>query len=508
MHLQKIHETYPEDAVQVVFVISAAGDYVRTNYFPSFKQDFKVDYTGLDDARDDVVRRYGLKTDSRTAKNIIVDRDGTVRLVGEFTPREHMEAVLDTLLGKKENVDLATSAAALKALAGGGEYARWKAARALGAMSDRAAVAPLITALGDASGSVRECAAGALGVLGDASAGEALLARLGDSSAAVRCAAITALGKLKHAPAAEKLRATLDDKDSSIRAAAAAALGATGDKASGDALLAALKDSSSDVCMEAAAALGALGDTRAIPPIVDLLAARAYRLKAAEALVMLDQAGAVDKAMSARWRAGRGAVRSDLPQVYLSLGVASLQAKAYDQGIVWCEKALAAGGSERSLRMCLGDLHAGKGETEKALEQYDRLNAAMLKEVANGSTSAGIYNELSWFYVQKNVRPAESVALAKKAVELDPENANIRDTLGWAYVRSNDADNALATFGKVFASDASFQSSWDGVAELARSPAGRKNVARFCSDMEAKFPGNDQVKSRTAEIRAALAKAN
>jgi len=505
VHLQKIHEAYPKDAVQVVFAISAAADYVRTSYFPSFTQDLKVGYTGLDDARNDVVRLYGLNADSRTAKNIIVDRDGTVRLVGEFTPRERMETVLDTLLGKKDDVDLATSAAALSALAGGGEYARWRAARALGAMGDRAAVAPLIAALGDSSGSVRECAADALGALGDASAGDALTARLGDASAAVRRAAIAALGKLAHAPAAEKLRAALNDQDASIRAAAAAALGALGDKASGDALLAALKDQSSDVRMHAVAALGALGDARVIPNLVDLLAARAFMRKAAEALVALDQADAVDRAVAAKWSGGTDAARRNLSQIYLALGSASLQAKAHDQGIAWCEKALPAGGSERSLRMCLGDLYAGKGETGKALEQYDRLNAAWLKDVKNGSASAMVCNELAWFYVQKNVRPAESVALAKKAVELDPENANIRDTLGWAYVRSNDADNALATFARVFEGNASFESSWEGVAELARSPAARGKVAKFLSDMEARFPDNEQVKSRTAEIRAAPA---
>ncbi len=507
MHLQQIHQAYPKDAVQVLFVISQPAEYVRTNYFPTFKQDLKVDYLGLDDARNDVVNRYGLKEDPRTAKNIIVDRDGIVRLIGEFTPRATLEQTLDKLLGKQGAVDLSTPEAARKALGGTDTYARWKAARALGALGDKSAVPALIAALGDASGSVRECAADALGALGDAGAGEALLARAGDSSPAVRLAVIAALGKLAHAPAAEALRKALKDEAPLIRAAAAAALGALGDKNSYDALAAAVKDQSGDVRSAALVALGGLKDPRAIPVLVDALATRPFRVMATRALVAFGQREAVEKALAAKWSASSPPGREELFNVCANLAAASLEAKAHDDGIAWCEKALALDiPSGTSLRSYLGDLYLAKGETDKALAQYDMVNASTLKEIKEGTQEAYTYNNLSWFYVQKNVRTTEALALAKKAIELAPGEANIRDTLGWAYLRNSDADNALATFGKVFASDATFASSWEGVLELAKSPPARAKVAKFCDELLSANAANEQVKGKVAEVRTELAK--
>jgi tetratricopeptide (TPR) repeat protein len=508
VHLQKIHESYPKDAVQVVFVISQPADYIRTSYFPVFKQTFQVDYLGLDDAKNDVVNRYGLRADASIAKDIIVDRDGNVRLIGEFVPRAQMERVIDTLLGKTGEVDGATPDAAKKALAGSDVYARWKAARALGAMGEKSAVPALAAALGDASGSVRECAADALGALGDPSAGEVLLARVGDSSPAVKCAVMTALGRLRHAPAAEPLRAALKDSAPSVRAAAAIALGAIPDTGAGDALLAAAKDASNDVRAAVLLALGQIKEPRAATVLVDALATRALRARTARALAELGQREAVEKAIAARWPGAGEPDRSELLDIYATMATASLAARTYDDGIAWCRKALERGGpSMAHLHECLGDLYLGKGDMPKALAEYDLVNPIVVKESGNASLDANAYNNTSWFYVQKKVRPAEALALAKKAVELAPGDVNARDTLGWAYINAGDVDNALLAYEKVFATDQTFQSSWDGVAALAANPSAREKVAKFCSDLAARYPGNDQVKSGVAEVRAALAKA-
>ncbi|HNR99201.1 MAG TPA: HEAT repeat domain-containing protein [Planctomycetota bacterium] len=512
MHLQEIHAAYPKDAVQVVFVVSEAAVYLRASILPLFKQRLKVDYLGLDDFRNEVVASYGLKKDSSVAKNIIVDRDGNVRLVGEFTPRAEMEAVLDKLLGKPADLDLSTPEAAREALRSPESYARWKAARALGLMGDKAAAAQLAAALEDASGSVRECAADALGALGDPAAGEALLARLKDPSRAVRCAVIGALGRIGYAPAARALRAALEDEAVCIRVAAMEALGKLGDAQSAGAFLAALEDPCGDVREAAVTALGALKEPRAVPPLVDLLLGRKPSVMAASALAALGRREAVEqaieKALAAKQKGGAERTTNvSAAVIYMGLGDACLEAKAYDDGIAWCEKALALGVAEwmeRTLRAHLGEIHLAKGDVDKALVQYDLANADVLKKIAEGTAKASMYNSMSWFYVQRKVREAEALALAKKAVKLEPDEINFRDTLGWAYVRNDDAGNALLTFGEVFARDRDFDSSWEGVAELAKSPAHRAKVAKFCEALAAKHPRDEQVKRRTAEVKKLL----
>jgi HEAT repeat protein len=74
---------------------------------------------------------------------------------------------------------------------------RWTAAKVLGRLAERRAVAPLISRLTDEAAEVRRQAALGLGYLGDPAARDALArAAIGDSSGSVRSAASYALGLL------------------------------------------------------------------------------------------------------------------------------------------------------------------------------------------------------------------------------------------------------------------------------------------------------------------------
>jgi HEAT repeat protein len=74
---------------------------------------------------------------------------------------------------------------------------RRAAAKALGKVRDRRAVAPLVSALGDKEWSVRLWAAWALGRIGDSSAIEPLRTMANDENERVRSAAAGALKKIK-----------------------------------------------------------------------------------------------------------------------------------------------------------------------------------------------------------------------------------------------------------------------------------------------------------------------
>ena len=107
MHLQEIRRDYRQEDVEVAFVVSGASDMTRRQDLPYFKRDFDVSYTVLDDQAGTLVALYKLNPGASVAKNLIIDREGVVRLVGEFTPLTEMAAELDSILekGKRTSSD-------------------------------------------------------------------------------------------------------------------------------------------------------------------------------------------------------------------------------------------------------------------------------------------------------------------------------------------------------------------------------------------------------------------
>lgn len=53
------------------------------------------------------------------------------------------------------------------------------------------------------------------------------------------------------------------------------------------------------------------------------------------------------------------------------------------------------------------------------------------------------YNQLAWLYAKQGIKLDDAIALAKKADRLQPGNASIQDTLGWAYFLKKDNAKAL-----------------------------------------------------------------
>ncbi len=64
-------------------------------------------------------------------------------------------------------------------------------------------------------------------------------------------------------------------------------------------------------------------------------------------------------------------------------------------------------------------------------------------------TDAVWYNNLAWLYVQDKTRDQEALSLAKRAVQLAPNQSNLLDTLAWCYLRSGDFEKSLLTFEEV-----------------------------------------------------------
>jgi hypothetical protein len=115
---------------------------------------------------------------------------------------------------------------------------------------------------------------------------------------------------------------------------------------------------------------------------------------------------------------------------------------------------------------------------DEAIAEYEASQSQKIASIESGSAHSMVYNNLAWFYVIKKIKPKEAISLAKKALELDPNNGPAMDTLAWAYLRNGQFDEALKTFSKIN----SRSIDWRGISEIASSSVNPKAFLQFCND--------------------------
>jgi len=267
-----------------------------------------------DDLRKNVILAAKMVSDA-----VNIDAETTARCVGEFLKLldrpafDALDREIETVL--RRGWESPFNGAATERLigmivrrTGGGWHSgravrtRVAAARALGAIRDPRAVAPLMEALRDRDATLRRAAAEALGAIDDSRAIAELREALGDSDADVRSAAAEALGKMKglrtvgpalgqnqiptrevtpaHAavsvdrgyrPQVDTLVGELLNPSWEVRRAAAVVLAGAKDAGAVDALVGRVRDERWEVRRAAVQALGAIRDPRAVTPLMDAL---------------------------------------------------------------------------------------------------------------------------------------------------------------------------------------------------------------------------------------------
>ena len=119
-----------------------------------------------------------------------------------------------------------------------------------------------------------------------------------------------------------------------------------------------------------------------------------------------------------------------------SLGWAAFKNKEFKKAEEALVKSIALRGSIYESRYHLATLYYSLNNYDKAAEQYEE--AIKLRP-----DSAETLNNLAYLYTELNINNEKSLIMAKKANKLEPNNASYIDTLGWAYYRNGDLDNAL-----------------------------------------------------------------
>ena len=84
------------------------------------------------------------------------------------------------------------------------------------------------------------------------------------------------------------------------------------------------------------------------------------------------------------------------------------------------------------------DARGDTSQAEKYLREYIRLKP----------DESDAYNYLGYMLIENDMKFKEALGFIKKAVEKEPENGAFRDSLGWAYFKLGNLDNAIAELEK------------------------------------------------------------
>lgn len=83
-----------------------------------------------------------------------------------------------------------------------------------------------------------------------------------------------------------------------------------------------------------------------------------------------------------------------------------------------------------------------RGAMFEKMKDFDNAEKEFRKVLELNPRNTSALNYLGYMLADRNVRLPEALSLIRQAVDIDPENGAYLDSLGWAYYRMNDLENA------------------------------------------------------------------
>jgi tetratricopeptide (TPR) repeat protein len=125
-------------------------------------------------------------------------------------------------------------------------------------------------------------------------------------------------------------------------------------------------------------------------------------------------------------------LRPDAPEPYLGAGLTCLRLQDHDSALAYFQKALTR--SARSLearvaaQLAMAEVWQARGQDTRAIAAYEQALADSPDHPVALNNLAYLYASLQTGQQQNRYRALE---MARRAVEADPDNGSMRDTLGW-----------------------------------------------------------------------------
>jgi formylglycine-generating enzyme required for sulfatase activity len=138
----------------------------------------------------------------------------------------------------------------------------------------------------------------------------------------------------------------------------------------------------------------------------------------------------IDKLIDQAGRAGVKVDRDFLAvRELFATAYAASKDKHYPEAEGALKKVLALDPDNPAAHEALGDVCAATGRPEEAARHHEVRAADLRRNLAEDPGRAASYYEFSKFLAARKLHPAEGLAAARRAVELDPENPEFHDTL-------------------------------------------------------------------------------
>jgi tetratricopeptide (TPR) repeat protein len=203
----------------------------------------------------------------------------------------------------------------------------------------------------------------------------------------------------------------------------------------------------------------------------------------------------------------------DIATSNLELGDALRKTGAQDEAMAAYQEAIAACTEFIRRKPELGMGYLKWGEAVVRMGAPNEAVTAWEQAVDVGAKYAGVANDIAWFLAttpQTPIpHPEKAVELAKKAVALEPQNGNFRNTLGVAYYRMGQWQDAVVALKKAVQLRSGGESEdWFFLA-MAQQKLGDANAARQSYDravqwMDKNKPEDEGLQRFRAEAAALL----
>ena len=125
-------------------------------------------------------------------------------------------------------------------------------------------------------------------------------------------------------------------------------------------------------------------------------------------------------------------------RIYIYLSDIYRQDKRYAEA----EKILLRGEEQTKEPEVVEQLKFNRAAVYEQQKSYDRAERLFREILENSPDNAQVLNYLGYMFADRGVRLDEAIKYIGKALEIDPENGAYLDSLGWAYFKLDDMENA------------------------------------------------------------------
>lgn len=128
--------------------------------------------------------------------------------------------------------------------------------------------------------------------------------------------------------------------------------------------------------------------------------------------------------------------RDDLPQLYAYYATLLDEKKSYKKALTMLTAAVEKFPTNTQLQFFLGTMYDRTGETTKSIEQ-------MNKVIQIDKDHVQALNYLAYTYAELGHNLDEAIELAGRALQLQPNDGYILDTIGWIHFKKGDNEQAI-----------------------------------------------------------------